>query len=75
MTLRLKHEAARAAERLGHELRPWQHDVLHFLVVTECRICGATVRIRNGEIQGDATTTACSRLNGNRHLHPNGDVK
>lgn len=66
-TLKLKRVAAKTAARLGHELGPWHHDLLSFLVVTECRVCGATVRIRHGGIRGDATTASCRKwpVNGN----------
>lgn len=58
-SLKLKRKAARSAERLGHELGAWHHDLLCLVAVTECRLCGATVRIRHGEIRGDATTDSC----------------
>jgi hypothetical protein len=57
----MKRLAARSAKRLGHELGPWHHDLLCLLAITECRVCGATVRIRQGEIHGDATTDSCPR--------------
>jgi hypothetical protein len=66
-SIKLKRLAARSAQRLGHELGPWQHDLLRLLSVTECRICGATVRIRQGEIRGDATTDSCQRWSVNGH--------